>query len=101
MKPATLFERFAASPARLDDLARVEALLRSRYKISEGDLVLVSEDPGSKPGYPPVETNIVFWIGEIRYRLRIFAPVCEFTVEDLPVGWLLPALVDNGDADCC
>ena len=65
------------------------------------DIVLVSEDPGDRPGFPPLETNVIFWKQDKRYRLKIFAPAASIAEPDLPVAWLLPALEDTGDAECC
>ena len=72
-----------------------------RFRIPETQIILVSQDPGTKPGFPPHETNVIFWKDETRYRLKIFSPVDEVTGTDLPVGWLLPSLEDTGEADCC
>ena len=44
---------------------------------------------------------MIFWKDEIRYRLKIFLPVAEVMDKDLPVAWLLPALVDTGEGECC
>lgn len=96
-----MFRPIGASRNNLPDLMRVEQLVRERYDIGLREIVLVSEDPGAKPGYPALETNLVFWKSGDRFRLRIFAPVSRVTAADLPVAWLLPAFRDNGDADCC
>ena len=96
-----MFTRFGPAYDILADISRVEWLVRRRFGIDESDLVLVSQDRATKPGYPPLETNVAFWKSEKRYRLKIFSPVADVTDADLPVGWLLPALEDNGDAGCC
>lgn len=96
-----MFRRLGPRKDTLDDICRIEALLRERFRIASADIVLVSEDPGSKPGFPPRETNVIFWKDDKRYRLKIFALVSDVMDRDLPVGWLLPALEDTGDADCC
>ncbi len=96
-----MFRRFGPANGTLDDVARVEGLVRARFAVGPGELVLVSQDRATKPGFPPLETNAVFWKGGKRYRLKVFSPVAEVTGADLPVGWLLPALEDNGDAGCC
>lgn len=96
-----MFRSPGSARDNLEDLSRVEKLTRDRFRIDPSNLVLVSEDPGEKPGYPARETNVIFWIGGDRYRFRIFAPVAEIGASDLPVSWLLPGLRDNGDIDCC
>lgn len=96
-----MLRRLGPSKGTLDDVCRVEGLVRERFGIDSSDIVLVSEDPVTKPGFPPLETNVIFWKNEKRYRLKIFSPVSRVTDTDLPVRWLLPALEDTGEAGCC
>ncbi len=96
-----MFRRLAGDPANLVHLQRIEASVRVRFAVPEGALVLVREEPGRLPGFPPRLTTVRFWIGEDRYRLTLFKPPAEVTETDLPVAWLLPSLRDDGDADCC
>jgi len=96
-----MFRRLGPGADTLADIARVEGLVRERFRIGESDIILVSQDPGTKPGFPPVETNVIFWKRDKRYRLKIFAPVSEVGSADIPVGWLLPSLEDTGEAGCC
>lgn len=96
-----MFRRLGPEKDTLEDIARVEDLVRERFRIPDSEIILVSEDPGLKPGFPPRETNVVFWKDGTRYRFKIFSPVAAVGGADLPVGWLLPALVDNGEGDCC
>ena len=96
-----MFRRLGPEKDTLEDITRIEGLVRQRFRIGEGDIILVSQDPGTKPGFPPVETNVIFWKEEKRYRLKIFAPVSHVMNKDLPIDWLLPLLEDNGDAGCC
>ena len=96
-----MFRRLGPEKGTLEDITRIEGLVRQRFRIGEGDIILVSQDPGTKPGFPPVETNVIFWKEEKRYRLKIFAPVSHVMNKDLPIDWLLPLLEDNGDACCC
>jgi hypothetical protein len=96
-----MFRRFGPGNHILEDITRVESLVRERFRVEKTEIVLVSEDPGTKPGYPPLETNMIFWKGDKRYRLKIFSPVSDIMSSDLPIDWLLPSLEDNGDADCC
>ncbi len=96
-----MFRRLGPEKDTLEDITRIEGLVRQRFRIGEGDIILVSQDPGTKPGFPPVETNVIFWKEEKRYRLKIFAPVSHVMNKDLPIDWLLPLLEDTGDAGCC
>ena len=96
-----MLQRLGPAKDTLRDITRIEGLVRARFRIGARDIVLVSQDPGTKPGFPPVETNVIFWKDEKRYRLKIFSPVSQVMNTDLPIDWLLPLLEDNGDAGCC
>ncbi len=96
-----MFRRLAVAPDRLDDLDRAEALIRAHFGLVPHDIVLVSEEPGTQPGLPARLTVLRFWKDDLRYRLKLFKPVAAVTRDDLPVAWLLPALIDDGDPDCC
>ena len=96
-----MFRRLGPEQNTLDDLCRIEELVRDRFGVRESELILVSQDPGAKPGFPPQETNVIFWKDEVRYKLKVFAPVADVTGADIPVGWLLPALEDIGENECC
>ncbi len=96
-----MFKRLGAERNTLDDISRVEDLVRALFKFDRTNLVLVSQDAGHKPGFPPIETNVIFWKNDKRYRLKVFSPVADVTDKDLPVAWLLPALEDTGEGECC
>ena len=96
-----MFRRFAPANDVLEDISRIEGLVRERFRIEDTEIILVSEDPGAKPGFPPLETNVIFWKHDKRYRVKIFSPVSNVMGTDLPLGWLLPSLEDNGEGDCC
>ena len=96
-----MFRRLGSEKDTLQDIVRVEVLVRERFAIPQSEIILVSQDPGERPGFPPAETNVIFWKEDKRYRLKIFSPVSKVGDKDLPVGWLLPSLEDNGEAGCC
>ena len=96
-----MFRRLGPIKDTLADISRVEGLVRDRFGIPDTDIILVSQDPGIKPGFPPLETNVIFFKDETRYRIKIFSPVAEVSETDIPIAWLLPALEDTGDGECC
>jgi hypothetical protein len=96
-----MFRRLGPEKDTLADISRVESLVRHRFGVPPSEIILVSQDPGLRPGFPPHETNVIFWKNKRRYRLKVFAPVAKVIDGDLPVRWLLPSLEDNGDIDCC
>lgn len=97
-----MFQRLGGRTGNLAQLDRIECLVRARFELDAADLVLVSEEPGRLPGFPPWDTTVRFWSGDgVRYRLRVFKPAAEVDAADLPVAWLLPGLIDDGEPDCC
>ena len=96
-----MFRRLGPVKDILEDISRVERLVRERFRVLATDIILVSQDPGAKPGFPLLETNVIFWKNETRYRLKIFTAVAEVGNADLPVAWLLPSLEDSGEGCCC
>lgn len=92
------------SPGRLEAVARVKAWTRDRFKLSDDATVMAVEIACGVPGCPPVETVVAFWAGDgTRYRFKVFKPIAEVVYDDLPYGWLLPALVDDDGLglECC
>ncbi len=96
------FGRTRVGGAALADLERIEAWTRERFALAATDIVLVSEQDNRLPGFPACETVITFWAdAQVRYRYRVFKPARDVCEGDLPVRWLKPSLLDDGDADCC
>ena len=96
-----MFRRIAELTENVPHIERVEAYVRSRFVIPDASIVLVSESTGKLPGYPSREVTVRFWIGEDRYRFRLFKRAAEINEDDLPPRWMLASLADDGDADCC
>jgi hypothetical protein len=91
------------SPAHLEALARVQEWTRERFTLPADVTILVSEIACGLPGCPPLETVVVFWIGEMRHHFKFFKPVCDVVLDDFPPAWLRTALVvpDGFACDCC
>jgi len=97
-----MFQRLGGRPDNLIHLDRIEALVRARFAVPDDQIVLVSEEAPGVPGFPALDTTVRFWMErDARYRLRIFKPAAGVSEADLPVAWLLPSLIDDGDPDCC
>ena len=85
-------------------LERVEAWTRLRFKLADDAVVLVSEIACGLPGCPPLETVVAFWTqGDMRHQFKVFKPVTDVVVEDIPPVWLKGALlaVDVIECGCC
>jgi len=91
------------SPAHHAALDRVRAWTRARFALPDEATIVVSEVACALPGCPPLETVIVFWIGQTRHHFKIFKPVAEVIHDDLPFAWLKDALAVSEDfvCDCC
>jgi hypothetical protein len=95
-----MFGLLRPSYENLEHLERVETCVRVHFALAPDDLVIVSEDPGRLPGYPPLQTTVLFWSQGLRHRFVVFKPVAMVVAADLPVVWLRPALVEDG-GECC
>jgi hypothetical protein len=96
-----MFVRWNSVRPDVAELERVEALVRDRFTLGSGELVIVSEDELRDKGLPKAATTALFWAGGARHRIRVFKPAAEVTERDLPATWLRAALLDDGAAECC
>jgi hypothetical protein len=90
-------------PEHQEAPARVREWTRARFTLAAEDAILVSEIACKVPGCPPLETVVVFWIGETRHHLKFFKPVRDVVIEDFPPAWLRNALAvpEGFECDCC
>ena len=91
-------------PEYLLALDRVREWTRARFKLPEDAAILVSEVSCALPGCPPQHTVIVFWSQDAkRHQLKLFKPVMQVILDDLPPAWMKNALIaaDGLDCDCC
>jgi hypothetical protein len=91
-------------PEHREALARVQAWTRERFKLTEAATVLVTEIACGLPGCPPLETVVAFWTEDAtRHHFKIFKPIREVVVDDLPLAWLKDSLAvpDGFGCDCC
>src|SRR5262245_704650 len=88
------------SPEHFAALDRVREWARAQFGLSGDAAILVAELACTVPGCPPLETVIAFWSEERRHHFKIFKPVTEVTRDDLPPGWLKPALAGPDDFEC-
>src|SRR5262245_21267243 len=91
------------SPEHRAALDRVREWSRARFRLADDTVILVAQVACAVPGCPPLETVIAFWSEERRHHFKIFNPVAEVTRDDLPPGWLKPALAvpDDFECTCC
>jgi len=98
-----MFASVRKGPERLEVIDRVTAWTRERFELPKKAAIFVAEIACSLPGCPPLETVVAFWIAQERYQFKLFKPVKEVVIDDLPYAWLKDALaVPEGIGyDCC
>ena len=94
----------ARPPENREAIARVKEFVRTRFRLAEDDVVMVTELECALPGCPPLETVIAFWTeDEQRRHYKIFKPVADVGEDDLPPWWMKNALIvpEGTGCDCC
>jgi nitrate reductase delta subunit len=89
---------------RIQALSRVREWTRGRFDLAGEAAILVSERACALPGFPPLETHVLFLGGAgKRHHFKVFKPVVEVGPEDLPYAWLKDTLVipEGTGCDCC
>jgi hypothetical protein len=91
------------SPGTSAALDRVRDWTQARFKLSDGETVMVSEVACGVPGCPPVETHIVFWTAAGRHHFKVFKPLAEVAEDDLPPAFMKNALIwaEGLECSCC
>ena len=95
-----MFASVKRSPERLQVIDRVAEWTRERFKLQKESAIFVSEIACPLPGCPPLETVVGFWIAGQRYQFKLFKPVEEVVIDDLPYSWLKDALAVSEEFDC-
>ena len=92
---------FNKDPEHLIALGRVKDWTRARFKVPDEAPILVSELACTIPGCAPLETVVAFWMesGD-RHHFKIFKPVKEVALEDMPLHWIDDALFSQGIEGC-
>jgi hypothetical protein len=98
------FGAFKQDAAHVRALERVKVWTRESLALADEETILVSEVACARPGCPPLETVVTFWTGRAeRHWFKVFKPVAEVVLDDLPPAWLKDALyaADPVDGACC
>ncbi len=89
------------SPQHVAALERVREWTRERFKLGENAAVLVSEVTCALPGCPPLETVVAFWTeGDRRHHFKVFKPVEDVVLDDLPPAFMKNALIEIDGIEC-
>jgi hypothetical protein len=95
------------SPQHLQAADRIKEWTRERFSLPQDAAILVTELTCALPGCPPLETVVAFWSDhKTRHDFKIFKPIEEIVLDDLPPAWLKMSLVSDDDEDglacpCC
>ena len=100
-----MFGTLPSDTTQLQATQRVSAWVREHFRLPEAAVVLVTELACQLPGCPPLETVIAYWMDPAaaqpqRYHLKVFKPVQQVQLEDLPPWWMREALAAPPDWDC-
>ena len=98
------FGAFRQDAQQVSALERVKAWTRESLALEADDTILVAEMACGRPNCPPLETVVTFWIaGAERHVFKVFKPVAEVALDDLPPAWLRESLYasDPVDGVCC
>ena len=80
---------------------RLKDWTRGRFVLTPDETVLVTENPTSLPGYPPIATLVAFWTTDgTRHHFKVFKPVEEIVEEDFPPPWLKASLAYSEGMSC-
>jgi hypothetical protein len=99
-----MLRSFDSRPEHVAALDRVRAWTRERFTLAADAAIFVSEVSCALPGCPPRETVVAFWTkDEQRHQFKLFKPVTEVVMDDLPPAWLKSALVaiEGLGCECC
>jgi hypothetical protein len=91
-------------PDHSQALGRVRDWTRERFKLPDETVILVTEVACALPGCPPLETVVAFWTAEDRrHHFKLFKPVAEVALDDLPPSWMRDALIvdEQFGCECC
>jgi nitrate reductase delta subunit len=80
---------------------RVREWVRERFALPQDAAIMVAEVSCAVPGCPPLETVVAFWTGnDTRHHFKVFKPLDEVVVDDLPPAWLKSALAETEGIGC-
>jgi nitrate reductase delta subunit len=99
-QPGTIFHKGASQAVTTG----LKNLTRQQFRLSDDDIVMVTELACLVPGCPPLETVFAFWpAGGQRRQFKIFKPAGAVEQADLPPWWMKDALIlpDWIDCECC
>jgi nitrate reductase delta subunit len=94
---------FSKAPEQLQVVQTLRQWTRGHFQLDPDSAVIVAELACTKPGCPPLETLIAFWIDGQRHSFKIFKAIGDVKRGDFPPAWLRDFLAgeEPGDDECC
>jgi nitrate reductase delta subunit len=94
---------FTEKPEQLQVVRALRRWTRDHFQLDPTAVVMVAELTCTKPGCPPLETLIAFWIDERRHRFKVFKAIGDIQQSDFPPPWLRDFLASEEprDDECC
>lgn len=98
-----LFGPLTKGPGHAEALERVRVWVQERFKLAPETAIMVSEVTCNLPGCPPLETVVAFWENDQRYHFKLFKPVEEVSLDNLPFAWMKDELIvpEGFGCECC
>ena len=99
--PGARFGSARKGAAHLAAVERLKDWTRARFALGAADTVIVTESASSAPGFPPLETAVMFWGCEgSRHHFKFFKAAEAVAEEDLPPAWLKESLALSEGVEC-
>jgi hypothetical protein len=87
--------------AHLEAVQRLKEWTRMRFALADEDVVIVSENATTLPGFPPRQTAVAFWTADgTRHHFSVYKPAEQVTLQDVPPAWLKPSLALSEGIEC-
>jgi nitrate reductase delta subunit len=99
--PGGRFGSFRKGAEHVEAVQRVKEWTRDRFGLAEEETIVVSEIARALPGFPPLQTAIVFWTADgARHHFSVFKPASEVVESDLPPAWMKESLTLTEGVQC-
>ena len=80
---------FKSDPGRAPAMQRVQSWTRTQFDLPPDAPVMVTELECMRPGCPPLETVVAFWLADgDRRHFRVRKAMADVVAGDLPPVWL-------------
>lgn len=83
-------------------MEQLKAWTRERFALPENAIIVVIETACTEPGFPPLETIVVFRTPPANsHNFKVFKPLAEIVPDDLPPAWMKDAIILHPQGCLC